>query len=348
MHVLGRWQSMSAGGLTPITQLRGTCRASSVRQIAAAVFSIALALVNSSLSWPEEPGAAPAPRGSSTHGKAPVETITIEAKRKRKEAERAVSRFIFAVPIHYLDDSLSRWNSPICPLVAGLPREQGEFVLARLSQIVIAAKASLAGEHCKPNFYAIVTREPDELLKKWYARDRNMFITRNGLGYVKRFLNNTRPVRVWYNTKFASPEKRDLSPDTAAGALIGTVLGMALQDDNIPTNIIGSATRLSRSAVLSLSSVIVVVDAGRVEGLSFGQLADYVGMIGLAEINLDADVGSMPTILSLFRNTPDPPQGLSDWDQAFLSSLYSTNQASAAQEATMMRIMLSSLAPPEK
>ncbi len=182
MHVLGRWQSMSAGGLTPITPLRGTCRASSVRQIAAVVFSIALALINSSLSWSEEPGAAPAPRGASTHGKAPVETITIEAKRKRKEAERGVSRFIFAVPIHYLDDSLSRWNSPICPLVAGLPREQGEFVLARLSQIVIAAKASLAGEHCKPNFYAIVTREPDKLLKKWYARDRDIFITRNGLG----------------------------------------------------------------------------------------------------------------------------------------------------------------------
>ena len=163
---------------------------------------------------------------------------------------------------------------------------------------------------------------------------------------MKRVLNNSRPVRVWYNTEFASPEKRDLSPDTAAGALMGTGLGMALQDDNIPTNIIGSATRLSPSAVLSLSSVIVVVDVGRVKGLGFGQVADYVGMIGLAEINLDADLGSMPTVLRLFRNTPDPPQGLSDWDQAFLSSLYSTNQASAAQEATMMRIMLSSLAPP--
>jgi hypothetical protein len=339
---------MSASGLTPITPLRGSCCASGLRHIAAAVLAIALALGNSSFSWCEAPAAAASTRGSSSHGKVPVETVTIEAKRKRKEAERAVSRFMLAVPIHYLDDSLARWNTPICPLVAGLPREQGEFVLTRLSQIVTAAKAPLAGEHCKPNLYVVMTREPDALLKKWYARDRYLFVNHNGLGYAKRFLNNTRPVRVWYNAEFVSAENRDLSPTAGSAALIGTGLGTALQDASVPTNIIGNATRLSRSAVLSLSSVIVVVDAGQVKDLNFGQLADYIGMIGLAEVNLDADLGSMPTILRLFRNIPDPPQRLSDWDQAFLSSLYSANQASAAQEATMMRIMLSSIAPQEK
>ena len=337
---------MSASGST--TPPSGYYSDPGVRHIAGAALAIALAVGTSSLGRCDEPAAATATPGSVTHGKVPVETITIEAKRKRQEAERAVSRFMFAVPIHHLDDSLARWNTPICPLVAGLPREQGEFVLARLSQIARDAKAPLAGEQCKPNLYVVVTREPNALLKKWYARDRRMFVTRNGLKPVRRFLNNTRPVRVWYNTDFASSEKRSLSPDAAPGALVGTGLGRALQDANVPTNDVGSATRLSRSAVLLLSSVFVVVDATRVQDVNFGQLVDYIGMIGLAEVNLDGEIGAMPTILRVFRNTPDPPQGLSDWDQAFLASLYNVNQAITTQEATMMRVMLSSVAPQEK
>jgi hypothetical protein len=135
----------------------------------------------------------------------PADTFTIQAQ-KRREVEREVSHFVFSVPRRYLDDSLSRWNTPICPLVAGLTHDQGEFVLARLSQIATSAKAPLAGAHCKPNFYIVVTHEPDLLLKKWHARDRPMFVTRNGQGYINDFLNTPRPVRVWYNADFLSPD----------------------------------------------------------------------------------------------------------------------------------------------
>jgi hypothetical protein len=121
---------------------------------------------------------------------------------------------------------------------------------------------------------------------------------------------------------------------------------MNLQMAKIPTNSVGMATRLRHSAVPSLSSVIVVVDTKRVEKLNFGQLADYIGMIGLAEVNPDAEVGPVPTILRLFRTAPDPPQGLSAWDEAFLASLYGVDQGSVLQQLMMKRTMVSSLAPP--
>jgi hypothetical protein len=122
------------------------------------------------------------PRTPASSGKAPLDTVTVEAQRERKELEREVNEFVFAVAVRSVHDSLSRWNTPVCPLVAGLPKEQGEFVLARLSQIATAAKAPLAGEHCTANFYVIVTSQPELLLKKWQARDRRMFDTRNGMG----------------------------------------------------------------------------------------------------------------------------------------------------------------------
>jgi len=81
------------------------------------------------------------------------------------------------------------------------------------------------------------------------------------------------------------------------------------------------------------------------QGLNVGQLADYIGMVGLAEVNQDAQVGPVPTILRLFRDNPEPPQALSAWDQAFLASLYGAEQASVLEESRMKRSMVSTLAP---
>jgi len=306
--------------------------------LAALVFSLCAADVSFGAQPPSDPAS------QTPSQRTPVDTVTVEAT-KRKEVEREVSHFVSSVPKRYLEDSLSRWNTAICPLVAGLTHDQGEFVLARLSQIATSAKAPLAGEHCKPNFYVVVTQEPDRLLKKWHARDRHMFVTRNGQGYINDFLHTPRPVRIWYNADFLSPERGPISPDALASALVGTGLGLTLQMNDIPTNTTAAPGRLSHTLVQTLSSVIVIVDANRVHGLNFGQLTDYIGMAGLAEVNLDAQV-SVPTILTVFRdNQEHPPQGLSGWDQAFLHSLYNVNQASVVQLPMMKASMLKSIAP---
>ena len=57
----------------------------------------------------------------------------------------------------------------------------------------------------------------------------------------------------------------------------------------------------------------------------------------------DAEVGTVPTILRLFRAPPDPPQRLSAWDEAFLASLYGVDQASVVEQPMMKRQMVSSL-----
>ena len=51
------------------------------------------------------------------------------------------------------DASPERRNKEVCPLVAGLNKGQGEFILARLSQIAKSAGAPLGDEKCNPNFF---------------------------------------------------------------------------------------------------------------------------------------------------------------------------------------------------
>jgi len=143
-----------------------------------AVTLAATALWLSTAASAEQPPSGPGAASPSSR-RAAVDTVTVEARRERKEVEREVNQFVFAVAVRSLNDALSRWNTPICPLVAGLPKEQGEFVLARLSQIVTSSKAPLAGEHCKANFYVVVTSEPEALIRKWQARDPRMFNTRD-------------------------------------------------------------------------------------------------------------------------------------------------------------------------
>lgn len=280
----------------------------------------------------------PPSKAPSSDGKPTMETITVEA---RRELERQVSHYVSTIVVHSEFDSLARWNEPICPLVAGLPRERGEFILGRISQIATTVHAPLAGEHCKANFYVVVTPNPDLLLKKWWHRNPSLFNTPNGMGYLNSFLHTQRPIRCWYNAELRSSDGGAVSPDTLTMGLSGSGLAMM----QAPTNRAHAATRLEYTAVQSLSSVIIVVDITRTRNLTMGQLADYIAMVGFTEIRIDADLGGAPTILRLFQESTDSPQGLSAWDQAFLDSVYNTSQASVLQTSSIKTSMLKRIAP---
>lgn len=126
--------------------------------------------------------------------------MTIEAARERRRLYRDVGGCVTSAMMGHTVDSLPRWDQPICPLVAGLSRQQGEYILARITRVAIAAHAPLAGEHCRANLYVVATAAPDLLLRRWWARDRLMFNLCNGLGGVRKFLDSKRPIRIWYNT----------------------------------------------------------------------------------------------------------------------------------------------------
>jgi len=260
-----------------------------------------------------------------------LDTVTINARQER-EIKRQISKFVSGAVFTYLNDSLERWNRPVCPLVAGLPKERGEFILARVSQIARDSNAPIGSEHCKPNLYIVVTDTPDLLLEKWSKRDKRMFNLCNGMGYVKEFMHSRQAVRVFYNAKFSSTgSERD------ASAL--ELDGLQFDFTNSCTASGAAGSRLTYGAVQELTSVIIVVDSRQTTNRNMGQLAAYVAMVGLAQIRVEADTGSAPSILRLFRESDSLPQGLSPWDEAFLHSLYATNQSSVLEVAMIRRRM---------
>ncbi|MGA7539824.1 MAG: hypothetical protein WBW93_13775 [Steroidobacteraceae bacterium] len=128
-------------------------------------------------------------------------------------------RFVAAVVVRPSDETLWRWNTPVCPLVAGLPRPLGEFILRRISKAAADAHAPLAGKVCHPNLFVIGTNAPDLLLKRWLEREPLMYDTRNGGEPIKRFLESKRPVRVWYNSDLSCEDGGPASPGGTALAM---------------------------------------------------------------------------------------------------------------------------------
>jgi hypothetical protein len=267
-------------------------------------------------------------------GAAPIDQITVQADREKLKVE--VDKFVSSVivpPLNY-GDTLWRWEDKVCPLVAGLDKPQGEFILARLSQIVKSVGAPLGSETCKPNFYVIVAPDPEQLLRQWWRRDPDLFAGEKG-PIVNRFLATPRPIRIWY-----SADTRGADGNFIIGIMDATSLRAHPNDRpivNVQPSFLGS--RLTVSAKRTIWSVIVVVDAKQVGDLNFGQLTDYIGVIGLAQINLDKPLGDAPTILKLFSSSNDTrPTEMTLWDRALLHGLYSTRPTDRVQRSQIQTV----------
>jgi hypothetical protein len=287
---------------------------------------------------------APPPSNASSSDAVPAQLgrVTIEAGKERQALRREVDHFVTSVIVQPWGDALDRWNIPICPLVAGLPKAFGELILERISQAAVDAHAPLAGRVCHPNLFVVAHDDVAQLVKKWWARDRTTFnFNDQGIEAVYQFFRSKRPIRAWYNLSWEDSAGAACFPAASAAAL-GARLPLGV---NAPTCTNGVGSRLIRSSTASnIASAIVVVDTDRMKGMTIQQLADYIALIGLVDVRLDADPAPVPSILELFGHAT-PPQGLTRWDRALLYSLYNTSQADRLQVSEMEVDMVRHIAP---
>ncbi|MCL6252249.1 hypothetical protein M3P36_14485 [Altererythrobacter sp. KTW20L] len=80
-------------------------------------------------------------------------------------------------------------------------------------------------------------------------------------------------------------------------------------------------SRIYTSTRRDIASVFVLYDRDTVRGMSLSQLADYATMRGLAQTEPAGDL-TMNSILNLFNPTGPYPDELTDFDRAYLNSVY--------------------------
>jgi hypothetical protein len=247
--------------------------------------------------------------------------------------EKRVSEFVSQIAAAENEEGLPRWKAPVCPLVSGLTQAESEFILGRISEIAHEAGAPLAGKNCHPkNLYILVHPHPKELLEAMQKRNRAFTVGNDDTPpeVFDRLLATPRAVRVWYTT-----EERTLN---------GVVFVRHPGDP--PPIMRTTGSTLDNGVVWQLAHVFVVVDQTRLSGVTRGQLADYVAMVALADLKPGANLGDAPSILTLFDASPEAaPTSMSDWDRAFLKSLYTTDQKSKQQRNEIAHQMVVELKP---
>lgn len=266
--------------------------------------------------------------------------VIIEAR--RQDLEKRVHTFVRKLThsSRFSTESVPRWTQPLCFQAVGLSRTQGEFVVARLSQVASSVGASLLKRGCarySTNFYVVFTANPAETLRYLHHRPGLLFHGDAGRQQVERFLDPPKSdvVRVWHNAEIVGRDGMPLIPDLApCASLPGTLL-----------NCDAAASRVTLSAVQAFTQTLVVVDSTRLQGIQLGQISDYVAMAGLVDFDVDANLGDAPSILRLFTDPPNErPDGLTEWDRAFLSALYHTDQRSPTQRGQIVTRMVDEMA----
>jgi hypothetical protein len=254
----------------------------------------------------------------------PIDSVEQQQADLRQRVEAYV-RGVTKNPGFADSESLVRWNVPICLFAAGLPEEELKTVSAWLTQIILTAGAPLAREPCQPNFVIIVTSEPDRILEAWYSRNKQLFGDAT-LAQIHHFLDpsGSRPIRVW----------RNIDRGRKAGSRLGHF---------VPSNTDAESSSFVRNAVLSFISVFAIVDTNLASHATLDQQTDYIAMVGLSNVDLDADIGSAPSILRLFVSDPTPPVGLSPWDAAFVKALYQTDQTSRSQRRDIVERLMNEI-----
>jgi hypothetical protein len=256
---------------------------------------------------------------------------------RRAQLAPRVRAFVNEISVLEQGEGLARWHVPVCPQVTGLTREDGEFILWRISEVARGAGVPLAGEHCQPNLFVFVTLDPKQLLTAMEKRDRAGTFGHATPVDIDEFIARPRVARVWYDAALETPDS--FSPGNGFPPF-GQLIGAPGLPGNVTTDW-EKASRVTRTMERSLTGVYIVVDKGHLQGVTLGQLADYIAMVGLAQIKPGAQLSDAPTILRLFDGAPQAAlPGMSDWDQAFVKSLYATEPSVTVQKSEIARDML--------
>lgn len=221
------------------------------------------------------------------------------------------------------EQQMARWDGRICPLVAGLPSRQMQYLADRIAQRAHQVDIETDGPGCKANILIFVTPDASRLATGIVDEYRNLvaYYSESGLntlgrGPLEDFSTSTAPVRWWHVNQTVSGDGQQLGSDTSTGG------SQVIRSGTPPS-------RLRRATRQDFLRVLIIVDARQAQGVQFQALADYLAMVSLAQLDPDGHTADVPTILNLFTDRDGGgvvPTEMTEWDQAYLEGLYTARR----------------------
>jgi hypothetical protein len=236
---------------------------------------------------------------------------------------------------------LGRWKEPLCPIAQGLAPSFNDFITARIQAIAAAVHAPQATtQHCDTNVMIVFTTEPQAFLDD-VAKRRPNWLGFHFEAEMPKLKTMNRPIQAWYSTATHNRSLELNFQKPLAGAQPDTAL------DN-PSATPGAAlgSRLSTGMESFIVFTLVVIDTKTIVNYPVGSIADYIGVMVLAQTQIAEDCGGLPSILELMtpKCQATAPDSITAGDVAYLTALYSIDLAHdvAMQRSSIEDLMMRS------
>lgn len=209
---------------------------------------------------------------------------------------------------------LARWGGYVCVGTVNIRPEIARPIVDRISELALDLNLRIGEPGCQPNVVVIFTDDAPGLATAMVEREPQAFHL--GVGGLDRgraalevFKTSDAPVRWWH---------------VSLPVIGGTgQRAVRLPGDDGPIYVPGEG-RVNRGRPISdnLQKAIIVADIDQLDGVTLPQLADYLGLVAMAQIDPEAATEAFDTVMNLFVDPQGTP-GLSDWDAIYLEALYS-------------------------
>lgn len=255
----------------------------------------------------------------------PLPNVTVTAPRPPTAQELAgpsVPHFIsHHAALSVALGQLTRWRTPVCPVVRGLSPGFNEFIATRLRAIAARAGAPVAPDsQCKANIEILFTTQPQVAMDAIAKAYPDML----GMHYhsqMAQLKEVTHPIQGWYMTATRGQWGGRVGDHTWAHNMWGP--SDLLAAGSVPGCAPGS--RLSTECTSEIVNVFIVADTGKVAGYPVGSISDYVAVVALSMVQSLDVCDPLPSILDLMSpscHSHDKPDAITAGDLALLEALY--------------------------
>ena len=231
----------------------------------------------------------------------------------QRNTATAVQSFIAEVAAPPRRQGLATWDRGLCVGTVNFRREHAEYLIDRIARIGVEIGLEPGAPGCRPDVMIIGTTEATALATELVEHNELAFRPTLGgsdLGSraLREFASVDRPVRWWLISLPVSVDTGQVATQLAGGDPPSVTQRVASRSFSSPIR-------------QELKRGIVIVDLDSLGAVNFAQLADYIAMTTLAQLDMNADATAFPTVLNAFQPGMTPT-GLTQWDLDYLQALY--------------------------
>lgn len=229
-----------------------------------------------------------------------------------------VTEFLEEVTAPARTRGYARWQRRVCIGVHNLENTAAQYIVDRISSLALDVGLDPGEPGCRPDVNILFSTDARQMASLMVKSQPRVFRPAGGnagmdlgLAALDDFAESDRPVRWWHVS---------LPVDARTGQA-----AIAMPGDPPPTVRLAGPSRIKSGIRDDMLYVIIVVDVTQLAGKTWQQIADYLAVVSLAQIDPRTNPVSFDSILNLFTN-PGAYSGLTDWDRSYLRALYTFDQ----------------------